>query len=184
MPGRQSLRTLFARLHRPRGLLISKKVYINFEGVDSCFYLYINNKFAAYSQVSHLTSEIDITDYLYAGKNNIKLVVLKWCDGSYLEDQDMWRASGIFREVYLLYRDPIHINDVFVKPQVDVDLKSAKLVCEFDFNEDTKVEVGYTLKAADGSVIADGKTDAKSFTIDVESPRSGRTRSRTSTSWF
>ena len=154
----------------PAGLLKSKKVYINFEGVDSCFYLYINNKFAAYSQVSHLTSEIDITDYLYAGKNNIKLVVLKWCDGSYLEDQDMWRASGIFREVYLLYRDPVHINDVFVKPQVDVDLKSAKLVCEFDFNEDTTVEVGYTLKAADGSVIADDKTDAKSFAIDVESP--------------
>ena len=73
----------------PAKTLAEKTVYINFEGVDSCFYLYINGVFAAYSQVSHMTSEIDITRFLKPGRNNIKVLVLKWCDGSYLEDQEM-----------------------------------------------------------------------------------------------
>ena len=71
--------------------LAKKSVFINFEGVDSCFYLFINNKFAAYSQVSHMTSEVDITTFLHAGENNIKVLVFKWCTGSYLEDQDKFR---------------------------------------------------------------------------------------------
>ena len=75
--------------------LAAKRIYLNFEGVDSCFYLFVNNKFAAYSQVSHMTSEVDITDYLTEGKNTLAVVVLKWCDGSYLEDQDKFRFSGI-----------------------------------------------------------------------------------------
>ncbi len=75
-----------------------------FEGVDSCFYLYINGKFAGYSQVSHHTSEFNITEFLKEGKNQITLAVLKWCDGSYLEDQDKFRYSGIIRDVYVLAR--------------------------------------------------------------------------------
>lgn len=70
-------------------------MYLNFEGVDSCFYLYINDMFVGYSQVSHMTSEFDVTDYVRAGENQIKVLVLKWCDGSYLEDQDKFRWSGI-----------------------------------------------------------------------------------------
>ncbi len=102
-----------------------KKVYINFEGVDSCFYLYVNNRFAAYSQVSHMTSEIDITPYLTEGENDLKVLVFKWCDGTYLEDQDMWRLSGIFREVYLLYRSENRITDYFVHTDLSDDLASA-----------------------------------------------------------
>lgn len=75
--------------------------YINFEGVDSCFYLYVNGTLAAYSQVSHSTSEVDITRYLHDGENHLAVLALKWCDGSYLEDQDKFRMSGIFRDVYL-----------------------------------------------------------------------------------
>lgn len=75
-----------------------------FEGVDSCFYLYINGSFAGYSQVAHATAEFDITDYLAEGDNNITVAVLKWCDGTYLEDQDKFRLSGIFRDVYILSR--------------------------------------------------------------------------------
>ncbi len=75
-----------------------------FEGVDSCFYLYINGQFAGYSQVSHHTSEFDITDLLTEGENSIAAAVLKWCDGTYLEDQDKFRLSGIFRDVYVLSR--------------------------------------------------------------------------------
>ena len=75
-----------------------------FEGVDSCLYLYINGQFAGYSQVSHHTSEFDITDMLRDGENTITAAVLKWCDGTYLEDQDKFRLSGIFRDVYVISR--------------------------------------------------------------------------------
>ena len=115
-----------------------KDVMLNFEGVDSCFYLFINRKFVGYSQVSHMTSEFNITDYVKKGENEIRVLVLKWCDGSYLEDQDMFRASGIFREVYLLFRDKERIEDIFVKCELSddfgiadfsVELASNSLVC-------------------------------------------------------
>ncbi len=81
-----------------------KRKILCFEGVDSCFYLYINNTFVGYSEVSHATSEFDITDYLCDGKNKITVAVLKWCSGTYFEDQDKFRLSGIFRDVYVLSR--------------------------------------------------------------------------------
>ena len=133
----------------PAEILQNKRVYINFEGVDSCFYLYVNNKFTAYSQVSHMTSEIDITDLLFAGRNNIKVLVLKWCDGSYLEDQDMWRMSGIFREVYLLYRDPAHLKDIDVTTSLSDDFSKAELRVEFERFGDTP-EVSYRFENAAG----------------------------------
>ena len=80
------------------------KVYLNFEGVDSCFYVWVNGVYTGYSQVSHATSEFDVTDVIEEGENTIAVLVLKWCDGSYLEDQDKFRMSGIFRDVYLLKR--------------------------------------------------------------------------------
>ena len=72
------------------------KAFLNFEGVDSCFYVWINGSYVGYSQVSHMTSEFDITDLLRDGENSIAVLVMKWCDGSYLEDQDKFRMSGIF----------------------------------------------------------------------------------------
>ncbi len=88
-----------------------KRKILCFEGVDSCLYLYINGEFAGYSQVSHHTSEFDITDLLTEGTNRITAVVLKWCDGTYLEDQDKFRLSGIFRDVYVLSRPEKCISD-------------------------------------------------------------------------
>ena len=73
-----------------------QKALLNFEGVDSCFYVWINGSYVGYSQVSHMTSEFDITDLLQDGENTIAVLVMKWCDGSYLEDQDKFRMSGIF----------------------------------------------------------------------------------------
>ena len=96
-------------------MLNGKSLYINFEGVDSCFYLFVNNTFVAYSQVSHMTSEIDLTPYVHVGYNDFSVLVFKWCDGSYLEDQDKFRFSGIFREVYLLVRDKVHVRDIEIK---------------------------------------------------------------------
>lgn len=72
------------------------RAFLNFEGVDSCFYVWMNGSFVGYSQVSHSTSEFDVTDFLKDGTNTIAVLVLKWCDGSYLEDQDKFRMSGIF----------------------------------------------------------------------------------------
>ncbi len=88
--------------------------YLNFEGVDSCFYVWVNGRFAGYSQVSHSTSEFRVTDWLRDGENTLAVLVLKWCDGSYLEDQDKFRMSGIFRDVYLLRRPAEGIRDYFV----------------------------------------------------------------------
>ena len=95
--------------------------FLCFEGVDSCFYLYINGKFAGYSQVSHHTSEFDITGYLSAGINSICVAVLKWCDGTYLEDQDKIRLSGIFRDVYMLTRPAAHIFDYAIRTTLNPD---------------------------------------------------------------
>ena len=87
--------------------------YLNFEGVDSCFYVWLNGQFIGYSQVSHSTSEFDVTETIREGKNTLAVLVLKWCDGSYMEDQDKLRTSGIFRDVYLITRPADCIRDYF-----------------------------------------------------------------------
>lgn len=114
--------------------------YINFEGVDSCFYLWVNGIFAGYSQVSHSTSEFDITEYLKKGRNRINVLVLKWCDGSYLEDQDKFRMSGIFRDVYMLERPEGHINDFFIKTRIDGTVSvSADTYAEYELLDGNNV---------------------------------------------
>lgn len=90
------------------------RAFLNFEGVDSCYYVWLNGKYVGYSQVSHSTSEFDVTDLLHDGQNTLAVLVLKWCDGSYLEDQDKFRMSGIFRDVYLLKRPEQGIFDYFI----------------------------------------------------------------------
>ena len=78
--------------------------YLTFEGVDSCFYVWLNGTYVGYSQVSHASAEFDVTEVIRPGANRLAVLVLKWCDGTYLEDQDKFRTSGIFRDVYLLSR--------------------------------------------------------------------------------
>ncbi len=115
--------------------------YVVFEGVDSCMYLYVNGQFVGYSQISHMLAEYDITNYLRMGKNRMTVIVSKWCDGSYLECQDKWRMSGIFRDVYLLVRPKGHIGDIEVKTDVSEDYREAtvKVQIESSFAEDTLV---------------------------------------------
>ena len=98
---------------------LSYKSYLNFEGVDSCFYVWVNGHLIGYSQVSHSTSEFEITRWLKEGDNTLAVLVLKWCDGSYLEDQDKFRMTGIFRDVYILLRPKHHIKDFFVKTKLN-----------------------------------------------------------------
>ena len=100
-------------------ILDGMKRYICFEGVDSCFYLYINNQFVGFSQIAHRLSEFDITDFLIDGDNKIDVLVLKWCMGSYLEDQDKFRYTGIFRDVYILSRPKNHVVDYRIDTALD-----------------------------------------------------------------
>lgn len=110
--------------HKSDGM---RKILV-FEGADSCIYLYINGEFAGYSQVSHSTSEFDITSLLHEGENTITAAVLKWCDGTYLEDQDKFRLSGIFRDVYVLSRPEKRLENYVVKTELSDDNSSANLI--------------------------------------------------------
>ena len=152
------------------GDFLEKDVYINFEGVDSCFYLFVNGSFAGYSTVSHSTSEINITKLLKKGVNTFKVLVLKWCVGTYLEDQDKLRMSGIFREVYLLARDKEHIRDIYLKPTLNADYTQASI--SIDLSSDKALKYNYKLLDPDMKVISSGKgsTDKKK-TLKIASPR-------------
>ncbi|MGN0666867.1 MAG: glycoside hydrolase family 2 TIM barrel-domain containing protein [Huintestinicola sp.] len=114
-----------------REIIIKKRegqrYLLNFEGVDSCLYLFVNDSFVGYSQVSHMTSEFDITDYAVNGENTITVVVLKYCDGTYLECQDKFRMSGIFRSVYLLTRPEKRIRDYTLSAELNDDYSEAKI---------------------------------------------------------
>ena len=123
-----------------------------FEGVDSCFYLYINDKFAGYSQVSHSTSEFNITPYLVNGDNKIIVAVLKWCDGTYLEDQDKIRLSGLFRDVYVLSRPAKRLESYRVKTIFD------KKTGKWSLNLNVQ---GMDVKA----VLSDGTVELCSFSV-------------------
>ena len=148
---------LYSRKFTVPSAMSGKKIYLNFEGVDSAFYVWVNDEFAAYSQVSHMTSEIDVTSLVHAGENEIKVLVLKWSDGTYLEDQDMWRMSGIFREVYLLFRDETHIRDIFVHCDLDDSFTDADFTADVDVTGKATVE--WTLDCPCGETISSGKCD-------------------------
>ena len=128
------------------------KAYLNFEGVDSCFYVWLNGTYVGYSQVSHMTSEFDVTDVLREGENRISVLVMKWCDGSYLEDQDKFRMSGIFRDVYLLKRPEKGIRDYRITTQLDSDIARINLTAAF--YEPTEVRV--KLEDKNGAVVSEG----------------------------
>lgn len=103
------------------------RIHIVFEGVDSAFDLWINGQYVGYSKVSHMPSEFNITPFVRIGTNNVTVKVYQWSDGSYLEDQDMWRMSGIFRDVYLMALPMVHMRDVKVQTTLDKDYKDAEL---------------------------------------------------------
>ncbi len=104
-----------------------QQIILHFGGVTSAFYLWINGEKVGYSQGSRLPSEFDITDYVQNGKNSLALQVFRWSDGSYLEDQDHWRLSGIHREVMLMAQPKVAINDFHVKTSFNSDYSEAKL---------------------------------------------------------
>ena len=139
------------------------KIYLNFEGVDSCFFVWLNGKYTGYSQVPHATAEFDVTEFLKEGENTIAVLVLKWCDGSYLEDQDKFRMNGIFRDVYLLKRPERAIWDYHITTQIKENTAKIKLNVTFDFSIPVSVTIEDQARAvvATGTISDDGSIEFK-----------------------
>jgi beta-galactosidase len=106
---------------------LAQRNHIVFEGVNSAFHLWCNGQWIGYSQDSRLPSEFDLSPFLVAGKNSLAVMVIRWSDGSYLEDQDMWWLSGIFRDVVLISKPQAHIRDVFITAHLDKCYRDAEL---------------------------------------------------------
>ncbi|KAB8286925.1 beta-galactosidase Bbg1 [Bifidobacterium ramosum] len=167
------------------------RTFLDFEGVDSCFYVWLNGTFIGYSQVSHSTSEFDVTDALVDGMNMLAVLVLKWCDGSYQEDQDKFRMSGIFRDVYLLDRPEDAIRDYFahtaiwrnVDPRLLDDLTDAEydaspvdhatVDVDFAFFDDVDVPVTVQLFDADGELVAETQAEPIDGVADADVANDG-----------
>ncbi|SEB48905.1 glycoside hydrolase family 2 TIM barrel-domain containing protein [Paenibacillus sp. GP183] len=164
-----------------------KEIFIVFEGVDSAFQLWINGHFVGFSQGSHLPAEFDISAYIKVGENLIAVRVYQWSYASYLEDQDMWRLSGIFRDVYLLAVPKLHIRDVYTTTSLGDAYCNAFLDIKVKIKNDSENEskghqlsfqlidtAGKTLSEAnyDGKIIVlPGEEAAFQMRLSVENPR-------------
>lgn len=144
------------------------KAFLNFEGVDSCFYVWMNGSFVGYSQVSHSTSEFDVTDFLKEGTNTIAVLVLKWCDGSYLEDQDKFRMSGIFRDVYLLARPEKGIRDYFVKAAPDAAYQNGEVSIAITWNDGDPQEGTAKLFDVENRLVAEATLGGDAVQMSVK----------------
>ena len=145
----------------------ASKAFLNFEGVDSCFYVWINGSYVGYSQVSHMISEFDVTDVLQDGTNTVAVLVMKWCDGSYLEDQDKFRMSGIFRDVYILKRPKQAISDYHIKTRIEDML--AKVEIEMKFYSPLNVKI--SIEDRNGAVVALGSiAEEGTAVLEIASP--------------
>jgi beta-galactosidase len=160
--------------------------FIHFDGVYSGFYIWVNGEKVGYSQESKTAAEFDLTPYLKDGENELAVQVFKWCDGSYLEDQDMFRFGGIFRSVYLHSRPQIHIRDFFVRTDLDEDYDNAELLIDFDLTnkapgDGDTAEIKVQLTELDGTAVPGVSTtisvseahddDNFSIKVPVSSPR-------------
>jgi len=140
-----------------------RQIFIVFEGVNSAFKLWINGQEVGYSQGSHLPSEFNITHFIHTGENTLAVQVFQWSDGSYLEDQDMWRLSGIFRDVYLVAAPQVHIRDVYINTNLDNAYENATLTVKSyikNYNND---------KCQNYSVIAELYDDKSNRVLQSES---------------
>ena len=138
---------------------IGREVFIHFAGVKSAFYLWINGQKIGYSQDSMSPAEFNITEFVHVGENDVSVEVYRWSDGSYLEDQDMWRFSGIFRDVFLYSTPKVHVRDFYVKTElnesyVDASLKIILKIKNFEKTATAKVNIEIMLPEISESVIA------------------------------
>lgn len=150
----------------------NNKIYLSFQGVESSFALYINGKFIGYSEDTFTPSEFEISEVLKVGLNKIAVQVYKWCSGSWLEDQDFWRFSGIFRDVFVYSVPKVHVYDLKVVAEVDDKYKNGILKSNLILNGNGEAIVQYELLDKDDEVIISGEKDNISIkneiTIDLE----------------
>ncbi len=141
-----------------------KQVFINFGGVQSAMYIWVNGKRVGYSENSMSPAEFDITGYVHAGENKLAVEVYRWCDGSYLEDQDIWRLSGIFRDVDLIARPKSFIRDFFVNAIPDNNLDNAAITVSLEISNRTgKPLSGLYAEAVISGYNRNGKIEHLSF---------------------
>lgn len=142
-----------------------RRTFITFDGVNSFFYLWINGQKVGFSKDSRTPAEFDITKYLKAGENLVAVENFRWCDGSYLEDQDFWRMSGIFRDVYLWSAPDVHIRDFEVKTELDAKHADATLKVDVQVENAGKSDSVATVEAqlldADGRTVASPREELK-----------------------
>ena len=129
-----------------------RKTLLRFDGVSSCYYAYVNGVLVGFAKCPHLPSEFDVTDYVHGGANHLRVVVLQWSDGTYLEDQDMWRLSGLFRDVSLLSFGEKRICDVVAKTDLIHEYRDGTF--ELRAKVEGAAEVTFTLLDGDHTVAA------------------------------
>ncbi|WP_309122532.1 glycoside hydrolase family 2 TIM barrel-domain containing protein [Paenibacillus sp.] len=165
----------YAKTFRVPDTMASKPLYISFQGVESAFYVWLNGAFVGYSEDSFTPAEFELTPYVRDGENKLAVAVYQRSTGSWLEDQDFWRMSGIFRDVYLYTVPDIHIADVFVRPTLDASFASGTVAAELTFLGDAPA--GTTIVAelldADGRKVASAKVEAAGVkaTVTMEADR-------------
>lgn len=144
-----------------------RPVYISFQGVESSLELYCNGKFVGYSEDSFTPSEFDLTKYLKSTNNEIMVKVYKWCSGSWLEDQDFWRLSGIFRDVYLYSVPDVHIEDMFITSDLTNNFKNAtvKNILKIQSYKEAVVDIQMELLYKTDSIL---KVEEKNIKVDRE----------------
>ena len=159
--------------------MMSQNLILHFGGVHSAFYVWVNGKMVGYSQNSMSPAEFDVTEFLREGRNKLAVEVYRWCDGSYLEDQDMWRLSGIFRSVELWVRPLVHIADYHVTAVPNADFSQAKVtadiaVCNTGKKKAQNVKVAFNIdgRTIEGQVksLSAGDTTNVKLTYLIEHP--------------
>lgn len=149
-----------------------KQVIAHFGSVTSCIYLYVNGSFVGYSEDSKVATEFDITPYVKAGKNLIAFQVFRWCDGSYCEDQDFWRLTGVARDSYLYARDKdIHLDDLHITADLVNNYRDGQLTIDAKTTGD--VDIVYTLRNDEGKHVGTQKGNV--ITVENVQPWSAET---------
>jgi len=147
-----------------------KQIFLRFAGVNSAFYVWVNGEMVGYSQGPHLPSEFNITRFVHAGENLLAVQVMQYSDGSYMEDQDYWRLSGIFRNVALLATPPVHVRDIRVRTTFDAAYRDADLDVRLWLKNDGNTNGAYALRVR---LRDDAGAEVRSWMLPAPAPTAG-----------
>ncbi|PSS53039.1 beta-galactosidase subunit alpha [Enterobacter sp. FS01] len=160
----------------------NKQTLIKFDGVETYFEVYVNGQYIGFSKGSRLTAEFDISHAVHSGQNLLCVRVMQWADSTYIEDQDMWWTAGIFRDVYLVGKNPAHVRDFTLKTTFDEAYQDATLFCQLELENlaphASTLSLEYTLYDGE-AVLQQGTTDSltairgaeTAFSIEVKQPQ-------------